>query len=120
MGEAAAMTFMDDTSGNETRYVIATLGGNKEAPGDWVEAGNTEDESEAIRLADELYGSGTFEKVSVRKTFFDMEKKQPVTIDFRVFGETRLQLSVPALVVLSMFGGIASFLITYFVVNAVT
>lgn len=105
-----------DAGDFETRYVVATLGGPTEAA-DWVETASVENEKEALSMAGKLFQSGSYDRVSVRKTFFDQSKSQPVTIDIRIFGGREISLSLPALLVLSLFGGIASFLLTYFAVT---
>lgn len=106
-----------DAGGFETRYVVATRGGPTAEAADWVETATVEDKTEAISMAGQLFESGSYDRVSVRKTFFDEQKRQPVTIDIRIFGGREFSLSLPALLVLSLFGGIASFLLTYFMVT---
>lgn len=102
----------------ETRYIVATLGGPAaEDTQDWVETASVDDEKEAISMAGQLFESGSYDRVSVRKTYFDENKRQPVTIDVRIFGGREISLSLPALLVLSLFGGIISFMVTYFLVT---
>jgi hypothetical protein len=108
------MTNLSTAQREQIVYSVLTLGA-----GGWEERGKVADMHAALRTAKQLSDSRQFLGVKVDKHFFDTDNDRFVsTTILDQKPKARRSYTVYWLLLVAVLGGLASFAVTYFVVNA--
>jgi len=115
MAKLAANTAQDaDASIEYTIYTFDRPGGGKAAD-QWEKHGTDSDMQGALKLAEQLFASGKYQKVEVKQKYFDKKKNRNIDITLRVFeSEPQKSINIFLIVGFAIFCGAAAFGLTYF------
>ncbi len=101
----------------EIEYSIYTFdmpNGSQKGANKWQRAAVMSDMVEAMKQAESLHGTGKYQKIEVKKKFFDMKKNRSVDMTLKVWeSKIKKDHTLAILLVLAVLGGVGAFFASF-------
>lgn len=95
-------------------YAIYTFEGAK-GPAKWEKKETRSEMSEALAIAEKMFGSGQYSKIEVKQKYFDKKKNRNIDVTLKVFeGGKKFEINALVIFIFALVCGASAFGITWF------